>query len=227
MNPVLIRVAVADDHPVILFGVEHDLAPHPSISIDGLARNSTQLIALLNRNVIDVVVCDYAMPGGVYGDGMALLSLIAQRYPHVRIVVLTMQENPAIVQALVTQVRCIVSKSDMSHHLLQAVHAAFANERYVSPAMEALLRTAQPRRSHAAGHPLLTNRELEVVRLFVSGLTVTEIAARLRRSKKTISAQKTAAMHKLKIEREVDLVYYGMETGLIPSAMRAPTEPEA
>lgn len=227
MNPALIRVAVADDHPVTLFGVEHDLAGHPSISIDGLARNSTELIALLDRTCIDVVVCDYAMPGGFYGDGMALLSLIGQRYPHVRVVALTMQENPAIVQTLMTEVRCIVSKSDTTQHLLQAVHAAFANERYVSPAMEALLRTAQPRRGYASGHPLLTNRELEVVRLFVSGLTVNEIAARLHRSKKTISAQKTAAMHKLNIEREVDLVYYGIETGLIPSAVHAPAEPAA
>ncbi len=220
MNPVLIRVAIADDHPAILFGVQHELAQHPSIAIEGLARNATELIALLERTHIDVVVCDYAMPGGHDSDGLALLQMIGQRYPHVRIVVLTMLEHPAIVQTLMTQVRCLVSKSDMMQHVLLAVQAAFANGRYASPTMEKILRMAPPRRRRAAGDGQLTSREWEVVRLFVSGLTVSEIAVRLHRSKKTISTQKNTAMCKLHIGREVDLVHYAIETGLVPSGPR-------
>lgn len=220
MNPVLIRVAVADDHPAILFGVKHEFANNRSILVDGLVRNSSDLIDLLNRNRIDVLVCDYAMPDGHYGDGLALFSLIQQRYPHVRIVVLTMLENPAILQTLMTEVRCVVSKSDLTNHLSLAVYAAFANGRYASPTVERILRTIEPARRSADGPQPLTSRELEVVRLFVTGLTVNEIAARLHRSKKTISTQKSAAMRKLNIEREVDLVHYGIETGLIPSAAR-------
>ncbi|MCO5397570.1 response regulator transcription factor [Ralstonia soli] len=221
MNSILIRVAVADDHPAILFGVKHEFADNRSILVDGMARNSSELIDLLNRQRIDVLICDYAMPNGHYGDGIALFSLIQQRYPHVRIVVLTMIENPAILQTLMTEVRCIVSKSDLTNHLSLAVHAAFANGRYASPAIEKILRTAEPSRRSAHGTSALTSRELEVVRLFVSGLTVNEIAARLHRSKKTISTQKNAAMRKLNIEREVDLVHYGIETGLVPSVGRA------
>lgn len=225
MNPLLIRVAVADDHPAILFGVKHEFANNRSILVDGLARDSTDLIALLNRHRIDVLICDYAMPNGQYGDGIALFSLIQQRFPHVRIVVLTMIENPAILQALMTEVRCIVSKSDLTNHLSLAVHAAFANGRYASPTIDRILRTIEPPRRNTYGPSPLTSRELEVIRLFVSGLTVNEIAARLQRSKKTISTQKNAAMRKLNIEREVDLVHYGIETGLIPSAMRPHAEP--
>ena len=51
-------------------------------------------------------------------------------------------------------------------------------------------------------------------------MTINEIAARLNRSKKTISTQKSSAMRKLNIDREVDLFHYGVETGLIPSVMR-------
>lgn len=220
MNPVLIRVAVADDHPAILYGVQHEFANSRSISVDGLARDSSALIDVLDRHAIDVLVCDYAMPSGRYGDGMALLALIQQRYPHVRIVVLTMLENPAILQTLMLEVRCIVSKSDLTNHLSLAVHAAFADGCYASPAIEKILRAVEPPGHNAYGVPPLTVRELEVVRLFVSGLTVNEIAARLRRSKKTISTQKNTAMRKLKIEREVDLVHYGIETGLIPAVSR-------
>lgn len=225
MNPVLIRVAVADDHPAILFGVKHEFADNRSICIDGVARNSTELIELLNRTRFDVLICDYAMPAGDYGDGLALLSLLQERYPHLRLVVLTMVENPAILQALLTQVRCIVSKSDLMSHISLAVHAAFANACYASPTIEKILRTMEPSRRDARSAAQLTSRELEVVRLFVSGLTVNEIAERLSRSKKTISTQKTTAMRKLNIERDVDLVHYGIETGLIPTAARSADTP--
>jgi len=225
MPPILIRVAVADDHPAILYGVKHEFANNRSILVDGLARDSSELIDLLNRDRVDVLICDYAMPNGRYGDGLALFSLIGQRYPHVRIVVLTMIENPAILQTLMSEVRCIVSKSDLTNHLSLAVHAAFANGRYASPSIEKILRTIEPPRRSAYEPSTLTSRELEVVRLFVSGLTVNEIAARLHRSKKTISTQKNAAMRKLNIEREVDLVHYGIETGLIPSIARTDDTP--
>ncbi|WP_052321604.1 response regulator transcription factor [Ralstonia sp. A12] len=220
MNPVLIRVAVADDHPAILFGVKHEFATSPSILIGGVARDSTDLIDLLDRTPIDVLVCDYAMPSGRYGDGMALLSLIRQRYPHVRIAVMTMIENPALLQALWVEVGCIVSKSDLMHHLSLAVRAAFADRRYASPNIEKILRTIEPPQRGASSPPPLTPRELEVVRLFVSGMTVNEIAAQLHRSKKTISTQKNAAMRKLNIVRDVDLVRYGIETGILPAVSR-------
>lgn len=221
INSVIIRVAVADDHPAILLGVKHEFATDRGVRVDGLARDSTELIQLLDRTDFDVLVCDYTMPGGEYGDGLPLLSLIRQRYPHVRVVALTMVENPAILQALMTEVRCIVSKSDLMTHLSLAVHAAFARGQYVSPAVETILRTLPPQQRRQHGPAPLTHRELEVVRLFVSGMTVNGIANQLSRSKKTISTQKSTAMRKLNIDRDADLVHYGIKTGLISSAVRA------
>jgi two-component system capsular synthesis response regulator RcsB len=220
MNPVIVRVAVADDHPAILLGVKHEFAADRAVRVDGLARDSTELIPLLDRTDFDVLVCDYAMPGGEYGDGLPLLSLIRQRYPNVRVVALTMMENPAILRALMTEVRCIVSKSDLMTHLSLAVHAAFAQRQYLAPAVETILRTPPAHQQRQHGRAPLTHRELEVVRLFVSGMTVNEIASQLNRSKKTISTQKNTAMRKLNIDRDADLVHYGIETGLISSAMR-------
>ncbi|MCW3477994.1 LuxR C-terminal-related transcriptional regulator [Neisseriaceae bacterium JH1-16] len=66
--------------------------------------------------------------------------------------------------------------------------------------------------------PALSRREIEVVRLFVSGLTINEIAARLHLSKQTVSAQKVSAMKKLGLQREADLYRYAIEVGLLPSS---------
>ncbi|TDN69424.1 response regulator transcription factor [Paraburkholderia sp. BL10I2N1] len=220
MNSFTIRVVLADDHPVILEGVRHGLEKSCTISVIDAVKNSTALIATLDHHPCDVLVSDYVMPGGDYGDGLALFSLISQRYPNLKIVVLSMLESPAVVRSLLDMgIHCILSKADSVEHLTTAVHTAYSNGRYLSPRMATIAASIKPGvRGSAAGSPL-TKRELEVVRFFVSGMSVTEIAALLHRSKKTISAQKTTAMVKLGIARDADLVRYGIESGLVSSTI--------
>jgi two-component system capsular synthesis response regulator RcsB len=218
MTSSTIRVILADDHPVILEGVRYELEKSSTISIVGTARNSTELMAALASSPCDVLVSDYVMPGGSHGDGLALFSAIHQHYPTVRLVVLSMMENPAVVRLLIRGGNCcIFSKADPISNLTIAVHAAYAHGRYLSPRMAAISEAIKPGiRGSTAGSPL-TRRELEVVRFFVSGMSVTEIAEHLRRSNKTISTQKSSAMFKLGIERDTCLVRYGIESGLASS----------
>jgi two-component system capsular synthesis response regulator RcsB len=184
----------------------------------GSAKDSTELIAILDREACDVLVSDYAMPSGDYGDGIALFSLLKRRYPTIKIVVLTMLDHPAVLRSLITLgVGCIVSKSDATKHLLPAVHAAFSGGTYYSPVVNKIVQSMDMNRRGRGFAGALSHRELEVVRLFSSGLTVGEIAERVSRSKKTISTQKSKAMEKLGIERDVDLLRYAIENGLQPS----------
>ena len=225
MIPFKLRVLLADDHPVVLKGVQYALASSEMISVNGTARDSTELIGSLDKVQYDVLVTDYSMPRGNYGDGMALLSLIRQRYPKLKIVVFTMMESAMIVHsALNLGCSCVVSKCDDISHLILAIHSAYTNGRHLSPSMEKLAVSIDRNIRHGEQKPVLTKREMEVVRFFVSGLRVCEIAERLHRSKKTISAQKSAAMHKLGIHRDADLVRYGIEKGFAPSSM-SPGEP--
>jgi two-component system capsular synthesis response regulator RcsB len=219
MNPLTILVMLADDHPVILEGVRHDLAKHRTISVVGAARNSTELIAALDRLSCDVLVSDYAMPGGDYADGLILFSLIRQRYPNLKIVVFSEIENPVVLRALMDLgINCILNKCDTVDHLTMAIKAAYKNDRYLSPQIAKIATSITRGIRGSTGGSSLTKRELEVVRFFISGMLIDEIAAQLRRSKKTISTQKSSAMRKLGIERNADLVRYGIESGLVPSA---------
>lgn len=212
MKPLNLRVMVADDHPAVRAGVQHTLATSSTVSVIGAARDSSELMEMLGRHPCEVLISDYSMPGGRFGDGITLFGLIRQRYPALKIVVLTMLESPGIVHSLLNLgIPAVLSKSDSLNHLLPAIHGAHANGRYLSPRISELA-NALDRGDY--GIHMLTRRELEVVRLFVSGLTINEIAERLHRSKKTISTQKAKAMEKLGIEREVDLFRYAMENGL-------------
>ena len=216
MKEFSVKVVIADDHSAILVGLKHILSTAYTIEIVGTARNSTGLARLLDTHPCDVLITDYAMPGGDYGDGMALLEYIRRRYQNLNIVVMSMMDNPAVLRTLVKLgIRCIVSKSDDSTHLIPAVHIAFSGGTYLSPTIESMLHTVDHGDNGQIKVRELTKRELEIVRLFVSGLGINEIAERLHRSKQTISSQKNSAMRKLGIERDADLFKYAMEIGLL------------
>ena len=212
MKPLNLRVMLADAHSVVHIGIQHALTTCATISVTGSARNSTELIEVLSRRPCDVLVSGYLMPGGQHGDGLALFELLKQRYPRLKIVVLTMLENPGIIHSMLSVgINCILSKSDSLSHLSPAIHVAYANGRYLSPTINDIVRAIDRNGDSVRA---LSKRELEVIRLLVSGMTINEIAQRLHRSKKTISAQKCSAMHKLGLARDIELLRYALEMGL-------------
>lgn len=214
MEDFAIQVMLADDHPSVITGLVHTLCSHSTVKIVATASNSTELIAALGTKKCDVLVSDYAMPGGDYGDGVTLFSFLRRRYPETRIVVLTMVDNPGVIRSLLKLgIDCILSKSDANEHLLAAVQGAYVNGRYFSPTIAKVVWQVDLDRS-ATSTRELTAREAEVVRLFVSGMSVNEIAAQLKRSKQTISSQKANAMRKLGIERDTDLIKYSIGASL-------------
>jgi two-component system, NarL family, captular synthesis response regulator RcsB len=211
-----IKVIIADDHPVILFGAAQALLKFPEIEVIGQARQSTELIQLLQKSPCDVVVSDLAMPGGQYGDGMPSLGYIGRQFPTVRIVVLTMLENPALLKRLrEVGVTAVINKSDDLSHIGLAIVHVMRGQEYIGPSVRLALDSMGLSASGQQRDVVLSKRELEVVRLFVSGMTITEIAAQLKRSIKTISTQKNTAMRKLGIERDSELFQYAQSNGLL------------
>ncbi|AXF24657.1 DNA-binding response regulator [Burkholderia pyrrocinia] len=222
MDEFFVRVTVADDHPSSALGMSQALAGSSTIKLVGAVSNSTDLVAALDEQPCDVVVVDYVMPGGKYGDGLALLSFLQRRYPALHLVTITMIDNPSVLRAIQKQgVGCILSKSDAISHLVGAVHAAYVGANYMSPFIKQLLDGSEAPPTVRQ----LTTREIEVVRLYCAGYTVGEIAAQLHRSKQTISSQKSSAMKKLGIVRDADLIRYADE-GKLQNAPAGDVPPE-
>lgn len=213
-----IKVVIADDHPALIAGLVNEIVSANSLNLVGTAKNSTEVVAILNAREASVLVTDYAMPGGDFGDGISYVSFIRRKFPEVSIIVHTMIDNPDVIHALISQnVNGILSKSDEVKHIVPAIHVAHAGSRYYSPLINNVIEQSKLERSNIDAANALSKRELEVVRLYVSGLTVNEIAEQLQRSKQTISTQKHKAMKKLGITRDADLYAYGKKTGLVPS----------
>lgn len=214
MTSFSIKVIIADDHPAVLTGLLHALAPVSSIEVVSACRNSTELLAALNEHPCDVVISDYSMPDENFGDGISLFSYVQRRYPATRLIALTMISNPAIIQNLISHgISTVLSKSDEVGHIIAAAHASYAKGSYLSPTMEAIVNNGHGKSQD--GEIPLSPREIEVVRLFTSGLSVNEIANRLKRSKQTISSQKANAMRKLGLNSDIDLLKYALKVKLV------------
>ncbi|OMQ23788.1 response regulator transcription factor [Serratia oryzae] len=211
-----IRLLLADDHPALLAGLMHELVKLPTLEILGTALDSDTLVELLHKTECDVLVTDYVMPGGKYGDGIGLLSHIRRVKPQLKIVVFTTLENQALTQELAKLgVNGVLGKTQHTSQLISAIHAVYAGSNYF------------PTKDLITGHSgimqnpvpnlTLTKREMEVIRLYVSGLSVNEIASQLHRTKQTISSQKASAMRKLGISRDADLFRFAFESGIAPN----------
>lgn len=210
-----IRVILADDHPLIIFGVRQTLAAAAGIRVVADASNPRGLIELLRNVPCDVLVTDFSMPCGDSPDGLAMLTTLRARFPHVRVVVLTMLENPGLMVSMQdVGVLGIVNKRDDLSELPAVIAAAFRRRRMVSTSVGEDIRRWEHQMSQRHSSRSLSPRETEVVRMYVNGMTTTEVARYLHRSVNTVSTQKTNAMRKLGLSNDAELFGYAQEHGL-------------
>ncbi|MFA9441636.1 response regulator [Uliginosibacterium sp. sgz301328] len=208
----MIRIIVADDHPVVRAGIVAVLKSAPDISVIGEADGVGALTALVAADPPDMIVTDYQMPDTDGNDGARMLRFLRQRYPRVPVIVLTMLTNPLVYRLILKlDARGLLVKSGETTQLLEAVRVVRAGRRYISPAISAALEE----RSDAQLNADLSLRETEVIRLFAGGLTVNDIARQLERSKKTISHQKRSAMEKIGAQSDQELIEFVIRSGLV------------
>jgi two-component system capsular synthesis response regulator RcsB len=211
-----VRVVLADRHPVVIAGLSYFFSHVKTIDITGTAESSKEAVELLKQGNCDVLVTDFSLSGGKYGDGLTFIADVRRRFPEVKIVVFTMMSNPAIINQLgKLGVRSVMSKSEKLDYLIAAIHAVYAGAAFFSAARGDSSQATSSRFVPGYAQPELSKREIEVVRLFASGMSINEIAAYMHRTKQTVSTQKISAMRKLGLSREADLYQYAFESGIL------------
>jgi DNA-binding NarL/FixJ family response regulator len=163
----------------------------------------------VDRSPCDLVLMDLYMPGNFDGTGLDVVKQFKTRYPDVALIVLTMETEAAALQRVIALgVDGLVSKRDRIDLIHVAVVTALARECYVGPAVRTLIADTTVAQRLDLVRSALSRRELE-------GFAVSEIAARLGRSVKTISAQKCTAMRKLSLRSDAELFRFAAEHGVI------------
>ncbi|KMW71964.1 transcriptional regulator [Photorhabdus luminescens subsp. luminescens] len=201
-----LNVIIADDHPIVLFGIRKSLERLEWINVVAESEDSTTLINNLSCIKANVLITDLSMPGDIYGDGINLIKYIKRHYPRLSIIVLTMNNNPAILSAVLElDIEGIVLKQGAPTDLPDVLTALNQGEKFMPESVSELLKkvTKTP-----YGDKPLSQKESEVIRLFAQGFLVTDIAKKLKRSVKTISSQKKSAMVKLGVNNDIALLNY-------------------
>lgn len=201
-----LNVIIADDHPIVLFGIRKSLEQIEGINLVGQFEDSTSLINNIAKLNADILITDLSMPGDKYGDGITLIKYIKRHYPNLSIIVLTMNNNPAILSAVLDlDIEGIVLKQGAPADLPKALAALQKGKKFTPENVSKLLEKVN---ANGYGDKRLSPKESEVLRLFAEGFLVTEIAKKLNRSIKTISSQKKSAMLKLGVENDIALLNY-------------------
>ncbi|MEN5206629.1 response regulator transcription factor [Stenotrophomonas terrae] len=210
-----LHIILADDHPIVTSGVQQILELDATVRVVATAGSTDELVSALEQTPCDLVITDFVMPGENVPDGLALIGLIQRRWPRLPIIVLSRIANPAILRAIRDAgVNGLISKSDALTEIQHAVRSVAHGRRYMGKSAKKLLENASVD-LETSSLAALSPREAEVLRVFVSGMSIKEIARLLNRSAKTISNQKLAAMDKLGIKTDVEVYAYASKHGLI------------
>jgi two-component system invasion response regulator UvrY len=209
----VIRVIVADDHPVVRKGLLQILSDAIDIRVVGEAANAVDLIGLLHRESCDVVLLDISMPGK---NGIEAVKVIREEFPHVKTLILSsFPEDQFGVRALKAGAAGYLNKHAAPERLIEAVQRIATGKRYITPELAELLASNVDSGSEVPPHQLLSDREFQVLRLIASGKQLSEIADQLALSPKTVSVYRARLLEKMKLANNAELTRYAIKNGLV------------
>jgi NarL family two-component system response regulator LiaR len=212
MSTEKIRVLIADDHVMVRTGLATMLKVFEEMEFVGEASNGQAAVDLCDLLTPDLVLMDMNMP---VLDGVTATRAIHTRHPQIKVLALTAYLQDDIVQqALQAGASGYVVKDVSPEELMHAIHAAFAGQFTFSPqAAQSLLHTG--RSAHTFGHEL-TEREQEVLRLMVQGLSNNGIAAHLQVSPATVKSHVSNILAKLDVTTRAEAVALATRNGILP-----------
>ena len=209
----MIRVLVADDHTIMREGLKQLLVAAGDLDVVGEARDGHEVLQQVRALDFDVLLLDMSMPGK---SGMDLIKQVKSEKPRLRILVLSMhQEHQYAVRAIKAGASGYLTKESASTLLVSAIRKVAGGGAFISAEVAEQLALGAMPHSDGPPHNTLSDREYQIFRLLVSGKTVTDIAAQLNISDKTVSTHKARLLEKLNIGNQTELVHYALKHRLI------------
>lgn len=209
----MIRVLIADDHPIVREGVKNILNAAPDIRVVGEADDGHAVLEALRHTEADLVLLDISMPGL---PGLDALKRIKEMRPSLPVLMLSVHpEELYAVRSLKAGASGYLTKSSVPEELLDAVREAHRGGKYITKSLASLLAETLADGSGRPPHETLSDREYQVLRLIATGHTVSAIADQLALSVKTVSTYRARILAKMKMRTNAELTYYAVENGLV------------
>jgi DNA-binding NarL/FixJ family response regulator len=209
----VVRILIADDHAIVRDGLKQILARTSDIAVGGEARDGHDVLRLVREQDWDLLLMDMSMPGR---SGIELIKQVKAEKPKLPILVLSMhQEHQYAVRAMRAGASGYLNKDSAAELLVSAIRKIVGGGVFISEAAAELLARDAMRGAEVPRHTLLSEREFQVFRMIVHGKTVTDIAAELILSVKTVSTHKTRVLEKMQLNNQAELVRYAIEHALL------------
>lgn len=210
----MIKVLVADDHPIFRAGLRHILMETADIAVASEVDNGLDLINKIRAEMFDVLVLDMSMPGR---SGVELIKQIKSERPKMAILVLsTHKEDIFAVRTIKAGAAGYLCKDNTASDLVPALRKVACGGVFISPVLaEQLVMDINSAVSDMNPHTLLSNREYQIFLMIVAGKGITEIAEELSLSVKTVSTHKIRIKEKTKLANTSEFVHYAIKHGLV------------
>jgi len=209
----MLRILIADDHPLIRKGLTQILSDSVYVGRVDEASSGAEAMERLRNAVFDLVILDISMPGK---DGLDVLKDIKTLYPKLPVIMLSIQqERQYAVRAFKAGASACLNKAGSPEELLEAIRQVAAGHSYISKAVgEALLEDVTGTQE-GLPHRHLSDREYQVFLLLASGKTLTEISEQLALSVKTVSTYRARLLEKMGMQNNSQLTHYAFQYNLI------------
>jgi len=210
-----IRVLLADDHTLVRVGIRAILSSFAGVQVVAEASSGQQALDLVETHQPDVVLMDIAMPGL---NGLETTARITERFPHVRVIVLSMYVNEEYtLQALQSGAAGYLLKDADPIELELAVRTVARGGTYLGPTVSRRVIDDYLRRVNGepGGVAHLTRRQSQILKLIAQGYTTREIASKLGISVKTVETHRAQLMDELDIHDIAGLIRYAIQAGFV------------
>jgi two-component system response regulator NreC len=211
----MIKVLIADDHAIVRTGLRALLKSKPDLELVGEATGGYEAIELVGKTHPDILILDLSMPDL---DGIAVTRQVKPQYPDLRILILTVHEDEAMLrEAIKAGASGYLLKRAAEAELLSAIATVRRGDLCIDPAMlrVLLVESTKPETGQPTSPEPLTPRETEVLRLIVQGYTNRQIGETLSISVRTVEGHRANLLEKLGLHTRVELVRYARDHGLI------------
>ena len=207
MSQPSIRILIVDDHPVVRKGLTATIEPEPDMQVVASAANGRDALALFRQHRPDVTIMDLTLTPDMSGD--QVIQAIRSEFPEARVIALSAhQGDESIYKALHAGARTFLLKDTLSEELIAAIRDVHAGGRPIPPFVAAKL-------ADRMTLPVLTPRELAVLKLMAKGKRNKEIAGQLGIADATTQGHVKSILAKLDVHDRTEAVTEAIRRGII------------
>ncbi len=204
------RIFLTDDHAVLIGGLQKIIEAEQDLEVVGTAGDVQSTVDALTQTKVDLLITDYNLPDD---DGLALVRKVKRKYPHIKILVLSMHDEAHLVKEILKEgVDGYLIKKDSHNELINAIYSIKGGKTYLSSDVNSILIKGL---NGEGEQKLLTDREREILKLISKEFTNKQIAEELFISERTVETHRKNIFRKTGTNNLVGLIKYAYANNLI------------